>query len=386
MRNVTHRARSVIAVLSLLVASAPSFGQIAKGACKFLGNISEGNPVASYDTYWNQMSPENAGKWGSVQSSTSSSYNWANLDKIAAWSKKTGNPWKFHTLVWGQQQPSDANSASYATIEKWFDAVHTRYPDVQMIDVVNEAYPSHAPAGYKGVLGTEATKSGYTGEFAWIFQAFKMARARWKDASKTKLIYNDYNNIEYNSENTWQVNFCKAAKAQNVPIDGIGVQAHDAWKLKTSDVKAKIDAIAATGFPVYVTEYDIGQNGSNATPTAQDDTNQKNIMADQMPMFWMHPKIAGVTYWGITVGRTWRTGTGIESSSGVARPALTWLKDYIPKNLNAPCPPTAGIESREPVALAKSGSSMVVRQVAGRLVTGVERDGQFMELSALGRR
>jgi endo-1,4-beta-xylanase len=377
MRNVTHRARSVIAVLSLLLASAPSFGQIAKGACKFLGNISEGNPVASYDTYWNQMSPENCGKWGSVQSSTSSSYNWTCLDKISAWSKKTGNPWKFHVLVWGQQQPSDANNASYATIEKWFDAVYTRYPDVQMIDVVNEAYPSHAPAGYKGVLATEATKSGYTGEFAWIFQAFKMARARWKDPAKTKLIYNDYNNIEYNSENTWQVNFCKAAKAQNVPIDAIGVQAHDAFKLKTSEVKAKIDAIAATGYPIYVTEYDIGHT---------DDTQQKNVMADQMPMFWTHPKIAGVTYWGITVGRTWRDGTGIESSSGVARPSLTWLKDYIPKNLNVPCPPTAAIESREPVAFAKSGSSMVVRQVGGRLVTGVERDGRFMELSALGRR
>ncbi|HNY32404.1 MAG TPA: endo-1,4-beta-xylanase [Fibrobacteria bacterium] len=373
-----HRFRSSAAkfvVVSFLVFSAAeSRAQIAKGACKFLGNISEGNPVASYNTYWNQMSPENAGKWGSVQSSaTSSSYNWSKLDAIAAWAKKTGNPWKFHVLVWGQQQPGDANSASYATILRWFQAVHTRYPDVDMIDVVNEAFPSHAPAGYKGVLDAEAKKSGYTGEFAWIFQAFKMARALWP---KAILIYNDYNNIEYNSENTWQVNFCKAAKAQNVPIDAIGVQAHDAFKLKTADVKAKIDAIAATGFPVYVTEYDIGHT---------DDNQQKNVMADQMPMFWTHPKIAGVTYWGITVGQTWRSGTGLESASGVARPSLTWLKEYIPKNLDVPCP-TSGLPSKTTLSDTRHGSaSMVVRQVDGRLVTGVERDGRFQELSALGR-
>lgn len=371
-RPISSASRFVVASV-LLVCVQSSFGQIAKGACKFLGNISEGNPVASYNTYWNQMSPENAGKWGSVQSSaTSSSYNWSKLDAIAAWAKKTGNPWKFHVLVWGQQQPGDANNASYATILRWFEAVHTRYPDVDMIDVVNEAFPQHAPAGYKGVLEAEAKKSGYTGEFAWIFQAFKMARALWP---KAVLMYNDYNNIEYNAENTWQVNFCKAAKAQKVPIDAIGVQAHDAFKLKTADVKAKIDAIAATGFPVYVTEYDIGHT---------DDTQQKNVMADQMPMFWTHPKIAGVTYWGITVGATWRSGTGLESSSGVARPALTWLKDYIPKNLNVPCP-TSAIEAREPVALAKPSNAMVVRQIDGRLVTGVERDGQFVALGALGR-
>ena len=116
-----QRSFRVVSILTVALCVQASWGQIAKGACKFLGNISEGNPVASYNTYWNQMSPENAGKWGSVQSSaSSSSYNWSKLDAIAAWAKKTGNPWKFHVRVWGQQQPSDANSASYATILRWF--------------------------------------------------------------------------------------------------------------------------------------------------------------------------------------------------------------------------------------------------------------------------
>lgn len=53
-------------------------------------------------------------------------------------------------------------------------------------------------------------------------------------------------------------------------------------------------------------------------------------------MFWNHPKIVGVTYWGYIVGSTWRKGTGLLNSSGSERPALTWLINYVKKNPNPP--------------------------------------------------
>ena len=49
-------------------------------------------------------------------------------------------------------------------------------------------------------------------------------------------------------------------------------------------------------------------------------------------MFWTHPSVVGITYWGYVVGQTWRTGTGLMSSTGAERPALTWLVDYVKKN------------------------------------------------------
>jgi len=364
------------AMAALLLAGSVQ-AQLAKGQCKYLGNIITNSVPSDFSTYWNQASPENSGKWSSVQSSVkSTSYNWSGFQTVYDWGKSTGNPVKFHVLVWGSQQPSDASSATIDDIKKWFQAVHTKFPDVAQIDVVNEAYSTHAPAQYKNALKGAASTYGVTAsDYDWIFVAFKMARELWTDSKKTKLIYNDYNTIEYDAENNWQVAMATAAKAQNIPIDAIGLQAHDAYKLSTSSVKAKIDKIAAVGFPLYVTEYDIGLS---------DDTQQKNVMAEQMTMFWNHPDIYGVTYWGLRDGQTWRTGTGIFTSSGALRPSMTWLKDWIPANQGV-CR-TIGVEPRPVAAVPATRTGLIVKNINGRMVTGVERDGQFLTVSALGAR
>ncbi|MBK8804920.1 MAG: endo-1,4-beta-xylanase [Fibrobacteres bacterium] len=363
-------------VFAIALTAVASNAQLAKGQCKFLGNIITNQVPGDYNTYWNQASPENSGKWSSVQSSVKgTTYNWSGFDVVSNWGKTTGHPVKFHTLVWGSQQPNDASSATLADVKKWFEAVHTRYPNVDQIDVVNEAFSGHAPAQYRNALKNAASQYGVqSGEYDWIFVSFKMARELWKDSTKTKLIYNDFNTIEYDAENKWQVEMTKQIKAQKIPVDGIGLQAHDAYKLSTSSVKAKIDAIAAAGIPLYVTEYDIGET---------DNTKQKNIMAEQMAMFWNHPKIMGVTYWGLRDGQTWRTGTGIFTNTGALRPSMTWLKDWIPAN-QAKCD-FSDIEARPVVATAPKPSGLIMKNIDGRLVAGVEREGKFVAVSALGR-
>src|SRR5690606_6227020 len=79
---------------------------------KFVGNITTGwNASAdtngrTFSTYWDQITPENAGKWGSVQSSASGGFNWAALDAVYDYAQNTGIIFKQHTFVWGSQQPS----------------------------------------------------------------------------------------------------------------------------------------------------------------------------------------------------------------------------------------------------------------------------------------
>jgi endo-1,4-beta-xylanase len=52
-------------------------------------------------------------------------------------------------------------------------------------------------------------------------------------------------------------------------------------------------------------------------------------MADLVTTFWNDPNVLGITYWGYIVGRTWRTNTGLMTSDGIKRPALTWLLDFL---------------------------------------------------------
>jgi hypothetical protein len=177
--------------------------------------------------------------------------------------------------------------------------------------------PTHAPAPFAGALGG----SGSTG-YDWIIKSFKMARKRWP---KAILMYNDYNNIEWDKDVQYTYDLVKKMIEVDAPIDAIGCQAHDAFRRPTSKVKSNIDKLASLGLPIFITEYDI---------QVTDDNKQLKIMKEQFPMFWNHPKIAGITYWGYIVGATWRNGTGLMRSNGTERPALTWLKKYVNENPN----------------------------------------------------
>lgn len=395
MRVFAHSVASVRFLAATLLLSGAAQAQLAKGQCKFLGNIITNGVPADYNTYWNQSSPENSGKWSSIQSSVkSTTYNWNGFQTVYNWGKTTGNPVKFHVLVWGGQQPSDAGSATIDDIKRWFKAVHDKYPDLQQIDVVNEAFPggswggrAHAPAPYRGALKAAAASYGIpASEFDWIFVAFKMARELWKDSTKTILIYNDYNTVEYDAEAKWQEALAKAAKEQKIPIDAIGYQAHDAWMVSTATVKNNIDRMTAIGFPIYITEYDVGIEYSlTRACNAADDVEQKRIVSEQMTMFWNHPNIKGVTYWGLKVGATWRPCTGLFNTNGSLRPAMQWMKDWIPAN-KAVCGGPSGIEPRSRVSMSLTNPGLTVRNENGHLKMGLERDGQFVPMNALGAR
>lgn len=376
MKPVSPRAVLSIVSAGILIGAAATHAQIAKGANKYLGNITTNGQVRSgYLTYWNQITPENESKWQSVEG-TRNQMNWAGVDRVRDFARTNNIPWKFHTLVWGSQYPSWMDGLSQADqlkeITEWFDAVKARYPDLEEIDVVNEAMPGHAPAPWKNALGGDGA-SGYE----WIFKAFRMARERWPNAT---LIYNDFNNIEYTNDINWTYNMVTSALKNNVPIDAIGAQAHDAYKINTNTVKAAVDKLASTGLPIFISEYDIGES---------DDAKQRSIMESQFTMFWNHPKVAGITYWGYIVGNTWRTGTGLMSSSNVERPALTWLKNYVPTNKNPPKPvvgPTTGVESRADRSQSVAGTRLEIAPGMRGVQAVFERDGQTIRTDITGRR
>lgn len=170
------RRRGVVVVLVIcligLLAN-HSFAQpLANGKSKFLGCSTGSTIYSSFSDYWNQVTPGNAGKWGSVEYSQDS-YSWTTLDNIYNYSLTNNFPYKHHTLIWGQQQPSWITSldstGQRAQIEEWIQLVGARYPDMDFVDVVNE--PFNAPPAYMNALGG----SGVTG-WDWVITAFELAR------------------------------------------------------------------------------------------------------------------------------------------------------------------------------------------------------------------
>jgi endo-1,4-beta-xylanase len=265
--------------------------------------------------YWNQFSPENAGKWGSVEG-TKDKMNWSTLDTMYKYAKDHGIPFKQHNFVWGSQQPGWMGGLSQADqrtqVEEWIRLYCERFPDTDLIDVVNEP-PPHTTPSYTAALGGAGT-SGYD----WIAQVFKWAH---QYCPKSILILNDYNNIEYANDNNHTIDIVNKIKGVGAPITGVGAQAHGCANLSASTVQMYIDKITAqTGLPVYISEYDLN---------IADDNQQKNVMQSQFTMFWNDANVKGVTLWGYVVGQTWQTNSGLMTSSGTMRPAMTWLMSFL---------------------------------------------------------
>lgn len=355
--------------LSLAIAAIAGFASVANaaladGGAKFVGNITTSGQIRDdMGTYWNQITPENGCKWGSIHSlsngnSGTSKFAWDNYDKCEGaykWAKeKPGERhFKFHALVWGSQYPNflckKKNPGITVELTKkyiteWFDAVAAKFPDLEYIDVVNEAIwaGDNYHSGYgKPAAGAEGRSTDDTEcggsyiiealggdrvvngkhQYDFITTAFKMARERWP---KAVLIYNDYNTL------SWQMNegieLIQTIVRNGAPVDAYGQQAHDCKGMSKSDFESKMTRIHnETGLPLLVSEYDIGE---------ADDNKQKNDYANQIPFMWETPWVAGITIWGYINGATWAANTGIMEKDGRKRAAMTWLEDYFAQNLS----------------------------------------------------
>ena len=318
---------------TIVLVSVQSLSQpLAKGKSKFLGNVihSGYNIRSDFSNYWNQVTPENAGKFGSVATTAdTSNWNWAPLDAIYNTAMTNNLIFKDHNLIWGQQQPAWLTAAGFdtskqkAAIEQWIKMVGARYPKMSMIDVVNEPLPGHAPAPYAAALGG----AGSTG-WDWVIWSFQKARQYMP--AKTKLILNEYSIINSNANTTALLQIVNLLKDRNL-IDGIGVQGHrsEFESADTAVMRSNLDKLAATGIPVYITEFDLGNIGNSGTPN---DSTQLALYKKIFPVLWKHPGVKGITFWGYVEGSIWQTSCFLVHTNGTSRPVVQWLAQYVKAN------------------------------------------------------
>jgi GH35 family endo-1,4-beta-xylanase len=272
-----------------------------------------GTVRSDFTRYWDQITPENEGKWPSIEG-TRDQYNWGGVDRVYNYAVENNIPFKEHTIIWGSAYQGWIASLSGPEIADEIDEFMRdfceRFPETAMIDVVNEATPGHAPASYAYTAYGED----------WIIRSFEVAHERCPNAI---LILNDYNVLRWNTDQFIEM----ATPVVNAGVvDAIGCQAHGLGShyshpvISISELRDNLDRIAALGLPIHISEYDIEQT---------DDQEQLAVMQEQFPVLYEHPSVLGITLWGYVVGRTWREGTGLIQDDGTPRPAMTWLMNYL---------------------------------------------------------
>lgn len=381
-----------VALMGIGIANA----QLNKSSCKFLGNITTRGQIQpnvgglKYEAMWDQLTCENETKWGSIVNCKVNSaqegiqkWNWRSADSHYNWCKQNGVLFKFHALLWTSQWPVELADCSPSELKKqveyWFDAVAIKYPDLAIIDVVNEAIREHAEGSenkngksysskdFKVLLSKALGNSDNPYDYKWIAEAFRMARERFPNAV---LIYNDYNSLTHQKSEF--IGLVSSLVQQGAPIDAYGHQTHDlddyysghnssmnGFADNLKDIHDQITRKGGRELQCYITEYDINQANDNT---------QLTIMQGSFPAMWEAEYVSGITIWGFVSGATWRTNTGLVNSQGQDRASMKWLREYIAsdkaksvtakfcgKDAGGPAGPSASIEvSKSTIVLGKS--------------------------------
>lgn len=307
---------------------------------------------------FNTITPENVMKAALINPEPGI-FNFDPADAFVAFGQKHNMFIVGHTLVWHNQVPGwffinatgkpNTKEEQIERLRSHIKTVAGRYAGkVQAWDVVNEVIDndgSYRPTTWVNAIGNGDTLVKYAFKFAQEF------------APNTELYYNDFNAWRP-SKRDGIVRLVKMLQKEGIRIDGVGIQAH--WGLnypKSEYIETAIDAYAACGVKVMITELDvdvlpltkegqiIGQGMSEKQfqleefknyfdpyPNKLPDSIQTllaNRYAELFKIFYKRKdKIARVTLWGVQDGMSWKNDYPIPGRTNYP---LLWNRNHKPK-------------------------------------------------------
>lgn len=264
-----------------------------------------------------------------------------------------------HCLVWHNQCPAwfftndqgkpNKKEEQVQRLRSHIKAVAGRYAGrVHAWDVVNEVIDNDG--SYRPTIWVNAFGNGDT----LVKYAFKFAQ---EFAPNTELYYNDFN--------AWRpakrdgiIRLVKMLQKEGIRIDGVGIQGH--WGLnypKNEYIETAIDAYAACGIKVMITELDvdvlpltkegqiIGQGMSDRQFQLEEFKNYFDPYTNGLPdsmqtllanryeelfkiFYARKDKIARVTFWGVHDGMSWKNDYPIPGRTNYP---LLWDRNRVTK-------------------------------------------------------
>jgi endo-1,4-beta-xylanase len=308
--------------------------------------------------HFNAITPENVMKAALINPQPGV-FNFAPADSVVAFGKRNNMFIIGHTLVWHNQVPTwfftnaegkpNTKEQQIERLRTHIQNVAGRYAGkVNAWDVVNEVMGEDGQ--YRETTWTKSVGNGDT----LVKYAFKFAA---QYAPNTELYYNDFN--------AWRpakrdgiVRMIKMLQKEGIRIDAVGIQGH--WGLnypKTQYIEDAIDAYAACGVKVMITELDvdvlpltkegqiIGQGMSDRQFQLEEfktfldpyrsglpDSVQLQLAkryAEFFSIFYKkRDKISRVSMWGIDDGSNWKNSYPIPGRTNYP---LLWDRQRKPK-------------------------------------------------------
>lgn len=266
--------------------------------------------------HFNSITAENEMKFVSLQPEEGR-FTFETADALLEFAEKHGMGMRGHTLVWHNQttdwlfQDKQGRPASKELLldrtRTHIETVVGRYKGrIYAWDVANEVIADG---------GEQALRSSKWLDIAgpdFIAKAFQFAHDADPDAL---LFYNDYN--ESNPLKRDRIyNLVKSLLEQDVPVHGIGLQAH--WNLydpSLDDIRAAIEKYASLGLELHLTELDVSvfafddRRTDVTEPSAEMLERQAELYGRIFGLLKEYREVIGaVTFWGAADDYTWLDG------------------------------------------------------------------------------
>lgn len=259
---------------------------------------------------YNIVVPENCLKW-SILRPTADTYNFADADSLIAFAETHGMKVRGHNFVWHEGLPAwFAGTVNKDNAQKFLvDHIHTvggRYKGkIHSWDVVNEGIwiRDDRPDG----LRTSSPWFQMLGP-GYIDLAFRTAR---EADPKALLTYNEYG-IEHDNDDDGKKRaavfaLLRRMKADNVPIDALGIQSHIAVSKIgfNKGVRELLDGAKALGLQVFITELDVNDDAVATEETAERDKIVAEVYRSYLTTALEGPGVKAVLTWGASDKNTW---------------------------------------------------------------------------------
>ena len=117
-----------------------------------------------------------------------------------------------------------------------------------------------------------------------------------------------------------------------------------------TQLQTNLNTLAATNLPIYISEldFDLGDN-----------TQHLNRMKQVVPLFYEHPSVKGITFWGYVRGDTWLGGSWLYDQSATGSTG-TSTATCTTQNLQTNIPLTLGIWNDYTVRIPTPGKIRAV--------------------------
>jgi endo-1,4-beta-xylanase len=271
----------------------------------------------------NALTPENELKFDALERNKGT-YNFTPADEIVNFGAANGFRVRGHTLVWHSAVPAWLKEMTWTKatlldfLKDYITTVVGRYKGkITWWDVVNEVFRDSgrlrdaSSSFWYGTCGEDYIEKA----FLWAHEADPQA----------KLFINDYGVETVNPKSTGLYELVKKLLARGVPVHGFGMQAHltEEGTPDFGSVAANIKRFTDLGLEVHITELDVRIAGGGTEAQLK---HQAEIFRGFLQAATANPKVACVTFWGISDADSWIPGVfpGYDT-------ALLFDRQYNPK-------------------------------------------------------